>query len=184
MALWFRAAERIEVETEGVVPGPPAVEPLPNRSTDPSDAVELAEGWLTWWRSLVNAGPLTLPFDLSNPPVALSFTPPAFSGLHDWPALRQVVTERWMEAHQWHTARMRAGLEAGPHHDMRASQVVTEVERALGRRARPFALNLVLLPVCDEEIRLAGPNRYLVPERVYDGPRGLELLRSLVTPIA
>jgi hypothetical protein len=53
VALWFRAAERIDVASEGVVPGAPDVEPLPDPGTDPSDAAELAAGWLAWWHSLV-----------------------------------------------------------------------------------------------------------------------------------
>ncbi len=49
VALWFRAAERIDVPPGGVVPGAPDVEPLPDPGTDPPDAAELAAGWLAWW---------------------------------------------------------------------------------------------------------------------------------------
>ncbi|MEU4331957.1 hypothetical protein [Nonomuraea dietziae] len=184
LALWFRAAERIQVGAEGVVPGPLDVEPLPDRRTDSSDAEELAEGWLTWWRSLAGASPWTLPLDPSNPPVELSFAPPAFSGLHDFPALRQAVATRWEEADRWHSARKHAGLASGMYPDTRDGHVVSEVENELGRKARPFSLDLVVLPVRDDEIRPVAPYRYLVPERVYDGSRWPELLRSLVTPIA
>ena len=45
VALWFRAAERIEVASQGVVPGPPDVEPLPEPRTGPADAAGLAAGW-------------------------------------------------------------------------------------------------------------------------------------------
>ncbi|GES27485.1 hypothetical protein Aple_103850 [Acrocarpospora pleiomorpha] len=184
IALWFRAAERIQVEVEGVVPGPLDVEPLPDRRTDPSDAAELAEGWLAWWRSLVTAPSTTLPLDRQNPPVAWSFTPPAFSGLHGFPALRQAVAGHWEEAHRWHSAQKSVGLASGLHlHEkVPTGQVVAEVENELGRKARPFSLELVVLPVRDDEIRPVGPYRYLVPERVHDGPRWPGLLRSLVTP--
>jgi hypothetical protein len=50
-ALWFRAAERIEVPAGGLVTGPPDVDPLPEQSVISGD--ELAEGWLWWWRSLL-----------------------------------------------------------------------------------------------------------------------------------
>ena len=186
IALWFRAAERIQVGAEGVVPGPLDVEPLPDRRMDPSDAAELAEGWLAWWRSLVIADSPTLPLDPSDPPAALLFAPPAFSGLHGFPALQQAVVGRWAEADRWHNARKLAGLAGGLHRDerMSAGQVVAEIENELGRKVRSFSLDLVLLPVHDDEIRPVGPYRYLVPERVYDGSRWRDLLRSLVSPIA
>jgi hypothetical protein len=38
---------------------------------------------------------------------------------------------------------MKAGLEAGLHHDARTGEVVAELERELGRKARPFSLDLV-----------------------------------------
>ncbi len=79
---------------------------------------------------------------------------------------------------------MKAGLEAGLHRDARTGRVVAELERELGRKARPFSLDFVLLPVRDEQVRLAGTGRYLVPERVYDSPRWPEVLRGLLIPRA
>ena len=58
------------------------------------------------------------------------------------------------------------------------------LERELARKARPFSLDLVLLPVRDDQNRPAGADRYLVPERVYDGPQWLGLLRGLLIPRA
>ncbi|GLY91493.1 hypothetical protein Airi02_094220 [Actinoallomurus iriomotensis] len=57
MAQWFRVAGRIEAQAGAVVPGPPVVEPLPDRSTDPADAGAPAEGRPASWRSLVGAAP-------------------------------------------------------------------------------------------------------------------------------
>ncbi|MEO3861706.1 hypothetical protein ABGB08_43070 [Acrocarpospora sp. B8E8] len=184
IALWFRAAERIQVDVEGVVPGPLDVETLPDRRTDPSDAAELAEGWLDWWRSLVTAPTMTLPLDRENPPVVWSFSPPGFSGLHGFPALRQAVAGRWEQARRWGNARKSAGMAAGRHmrEKVPTGQMVAEVENELGRKARPFSLEFVMLPVRDDEIRAVGSYRYLIPERVYDGPRWPGLLRSLLTP--
>jgi hypothetical protein len=184
VALWFRAAERIEVASEGVVPGEPDVEPRPDPSTDPSDVAEVAAGWLAWWHSLIGLPPLTPPFDPAHPPALLAFSPPDFLSLAGWPALRRAVTGRWRQAYDWHNARKKAGLEAGLHHNRRTGQVVAELERELGRKARPFSLDFVLLPVRDEQVRLAGTDRYLVPERVYDGPRWPEVLRGLLIPRA
>lgn len=204
-ALWFRAAERIEVGSGGVVPGPADVEPLPDSSADAPDAAELAAGWLAWWHSLTQMPPLSLRFDRADPPcrpelgvplrdalasnarwlgTQLAFGPPGFPGLAGWPVLRRAVTGRWEEAHDWHTARQRAGLEAGAHLGMRANRVVAEMERELGRKARPFSVDFVLLPVRDDQVRPIGPGRYLVSERLYDGPQWPELLHALLIPRA
>jgi hypothetical protein len=177
IALWFRAAERIEVAAEGVVPGEPDIEPLPEPSTGPADAAELAEGWLAWWHSLVGLPPMS---DPDHAPARMEFSPPDWVGLADWPALRRAVTGRWRQAYDWHRDRKLAGLEAGLHRGWRSGQTVTELERELGREARPFSVDFVLLPVRDEQVRPAGADRYLVPERVYDSPRWSEVLRGLL----
>jgi hypothetical protein len=82
-ALWFRAAERIDVESEGVVPGAVDIEPLPDPSTDPSEAAELASGWLAWWQSLIELPPLSPPFDPARPPAVLALGRQIFRA---WPA--------------------------------------------------------------------------------------------------
>src|SRR5215469_5559796 len=143
-ALWFRAAERIEVGPGGVVPGAADIEPLPDPGADPSDTAELAAGWRAWWQSLAELPRLSPPFDLAHPPAGLAFAPPGFPGLAGWPALQRVVIRRWRQAHDWHTARMKAGVEAGRPGGERIGQVVAEVERELGRKARPFSLEFVL----------------------------------------
>ena len=170
--------------TGGRGAGAPDVEPLPDPSTDPSDAAELAAGWLAWWHSLVGLPPLSPPPGRAHPPALLAFSPPDFPSLAAWPALRRAVTGRWRQAHDWHNARKEAGLEADLHRNRRTGQVVAELERELGRKARPFSLDLVLLPVRDEQVRPAGTDLYLVPERVHDGPRWPDVLRGLLIPRA
>lgn len=183
VALWFRAAERIDVASGGVVPGPTDIELLPDPTTDPSHAGELAAGWLAWWHSLTGMPPLAPRPDMSRPPAVMAFTSSeGFQGLADWPVLHLAVSRRWRQAQDWHNARMQAGLDAGLHHDMRTGQVVAGLERELGRTARPFSVEFVLLPVRDDQIRPAGADRYLVPERVHDGPQWPDLLRRLLIP--
>jgi hypothetical protein len=101
--LWFRAVERIDVAPGGVVPGPADVEPRPDPSTDPSDAAELAEGWLAWWYAVTAIPPRSPPFDRADRIPPLAFTPPGFPGLAGFPVLRRVVALRWREAQDWHT---------------------------------------------------------------------------------
>jgi hypothetical protein len=61
--------------------------------------------------------------------------------------------------------------------------VALEVERELGRPLRPFRLDLVLLPVRDTTVRRVSDERYLVPERVFDGLRGARWLTDLLRRI-
>ena len=185
VALWFRAAERIDVPAGGVVPGPAEIDALPVRSAAPADASELAAGWLAWWQALAGQLPLREPLDPSRLPSALVFTgPPGFTGLAGWPVLQQVAAARWHEATAWHSQRKRAGLAAGPPRDMRTVQAVHDLARELGRPVKPFELDFVLLPVRDDQIRQLRPGRYLIPERLRDGPRWPQLLRELVLPHA
>jgi hypothetical protein len=196
-ALWMRAAERIDTPAGGVVPGPLDIDPLPTPSTGPDAdkrrfadpaqvlAHDLAEGWLGWWHGLTRM-PRWRPEQTSGPPPQLAFLPPDFPGLARWPDLRRVVADRWQEGHEWHTRRKFAGVSRF-HHDLPKlpeSLVVLQVEGELGRRMPPFELELILLPVLDEEIREVTPARYLVPESVYDGPGWTEWLRPVVTRLA
>jgi hypothetical protein len=172
-ALWVRAAERIELRAEGLVTGPPDVEPLPEPSVISDD--KLAEGWLWWWRTL-----LAEPPDLG---ARAGFHPPDFAGLAGHPALRRVVGARWSEAHAWHSARKRAGVEAlRTAHRMpdREGAAVRAVEAEIGRKAEPFSLRIIVLPVQDERIRAAGESRFLVPERVRASDAYESWLRDVV----
>jgi hypothetical protein len=185
VALWLRAAERIDVPAGGIVPGPAVIDALPDRSAAPADETGLAAGWLAWWQGLTEALPLREPLDPSRLPSAMVFAgPPDFAGLAGWPVLQRVVAARWGEAKDWHDRRKRAGLAAGPPHDMRTVQAVRDLERELGRPVKPFELDFVVLPVRDDQIRQIRPGRYLVPESLRDGPRWPQLLRELLIPHA
>lgn len=185
-ALWFRAAERIEVPADGLVTGPPDVDPVPEPSL-PSGR-ELAEGWLWWWRALL-ARP-SLARSLKSPDMAAlnRFSPPDFEGLAGYPALRHVVGARWVEANAWHSARKRAGIEAfraartqGPG---REGVVVRAVEAEIGHKAASFSLRIIVLPVLDRQIRSAGMSTFLVPERVRASGAYDDWLRELVRKLA
>ncbi|HEY0808319.1 MAG TPA: hypothetical protein VGD84_24845 [Pseudonocardiaceae bacterium] len=187
-ALWFRAAERIEVRADGPVTGPPDVDPLPTPSLTESD--ELAEGWLWWWRTLLVrpslAAPPT-PLDLAD---LNRFGPPDFEGLAGHPALQRVVTARWGEANAWHSARKQAGIATfrqmagGPPGAGREGEVVRAVEAEIGHTAAAFSLRIVVLPVLDEQIRSAGEHTFLVPERVHAASAYDDWLRTVVRALA
>jgi hypothetical protein len=177
LPLWVRAAERI-VAAGPLVPGPLEINPLPEPT--PGPAAEMAEGWLVWWDSVLQAATPSFSPTAGFLRPDLSFSPPGFEGLDPWPAFRQIVLRRWRQAHEWHTARKRSGIAQHVHHKPKDTLLVQEVERSLGRPVNPFVLELILLPVRDDEVRRVHETRYLVPERVYDGPGWPDVLRPLV----
>jgi hypothetical protein len=189
-ALWLRAAERIDAPAGGAVPGPLDLDPLPAPTAD-ADPAELRTGWLAWWRALTTR-PSWQPVDgwPDLPPrdwPGFVAGPPDFAGLADWPELQRVAAARWTEADAWHDPRKLAGIQAmhqDPAAQLRNNRTVGEVEKRLRRRVPPFSLEFILLPVRDEEIRQPRPERYLVPERVYDSPRWTDWLGLLVTRLA
>src|SRR5689334_9341327 len=193
VALWVRAAERINVRSGGIVPGPLDIEPLPEATTDGAD---LVEGWLGWWQALTSQPrwPVGRLVDLAAegpvmagpPPVQVQFAPPEFPGLSPWPSLHRVVLARWPQAHGWHNARKTTGLRDLRHHHRagREGEVVAEVERALGRRVPAFDVEFIVVPVLDQNIRQLAETRYLVPEMVYSTPKWAQWLRALVVELA
>ncbi|HEY4018605.1 MAG TPA: hypothetical protein VGM75_07960 [Pseudonocardiaceae bacterium] len=180
-ALWIRAAERIDAPAGGIVPGPLLIDPLPEPSPG-LDRETLAAEWVSWWSALCGL-PEWTPSDGGQPP-QFAHSGPEFEGLAGQPLLRAVMALRWMEAHEWHSARKSAGIRQRLHHGAQVSTVVADVERGLGRAARPFVLSVDVLPVDDEEIRAVGEARFLVSEGVRDGAGWAGVLRGLVEPLA
>jgi hypothetical protein len=193
-AIWFRAAEHLDVPVGGIVPGPLDIEPLPAGPAGPHD--DLAAGWLGWWQALSQLprwppaeaidlvgelGPMAGP-----PPPAGQFRPPDFPGLAGWPALQRRVGQRWPEANRWHNERKIAGVAARRHRRplAREGRLVAEVERELGRRVPPFDVEFIVVPVRDTQIRQLTETRYLVPEAVYAGAQWTARLRTLVVTLA
>ena len=186
-ALWFRAAERIEVPAGGLVTGPPEVVPLPERSVASGD--ELTEGWLWWWRTLLARSSRRTPPGPADMAELQGFSPPDFEALAGYPQLRRVVSTRWGEANAWHSARKRAGIEAfragerGRGRD-REGAAVRAVEAEIGHTAAPFSLQIIVLPVQDAQIRSAGTSTFLVSERVYASSGYDNWLRTLLRALA
>ncbi len=182
LALWIRAAERIDARAGGLVPGPLVTDAVPEPSVGLNRAM-LAEEWVSWWRALCTL-PEWIPSDGGQPP-AFAHSGPEFAGLSGQPLLRDVLRRRWPEANEWHSARKAAGVrEFVRGRRPEAPAVVAEVERALGRKAKPFVLSIDVLPVDDTELRAVSEARFLVPEGIRDGADWPMVLRGLVEPLA
>ncbi len=178
-ALWIRAAECIDVAADPTVPGPLDFDLGAAASVATNG--ELAEQWLLWWKALLNlpAPRAEIPTELPE----MAYSPPDFPGLAQWPVLRERVLRRWSEAYDWHSDRKYAELRRHAVPSPHEGAVVRQVEESLGRAVRPFNVQFVLLPVADDTVRQANEARYLVPERVYDGPGWPDWLRGLVERI-
>ena len=187
-ALWVRAVERLDVPAGGLVPGPLDEDDLPAPSAAEHDP-GLPAAWLAWWDTIARGVIVAAHRDLG--------------GLADTAGLGGVVDRRFDEFHRWHTTRKERGVEqwradmraygrahcwraarpgtgtSGPD-PLRETHLVADLERRLGRPAPPFVLDLLVLPVRDDVIREVRPDRYLVPERVYDGPDWPARLEPLV----
>jgi hypothetical protein len=174
-ALWLRAAEGIEVPPDPFVPGPLDHEV----AAQPTNGSDLGPAWLGWWRDLIGLPVWT--FERSDGhPLELDLDSPDPMGLARWPELQAVVRQRWPEAQEW---RQSGPGPAGVVPSPTVSSVAQEVERELGRPLRPFSLDLVLLPVRDTTVRRVSDERYLVPERVFDGLRGARWLTELLRQV-
>lgn len=175
-ALWIRAAERIEVPEDRLVPGPADIDPPPPSA--PADAV-LGAQWRDWWRSLV----ATPRQDRAGTTLEPAVDTPDPLGLAPHPALRDVVARHREQANLWHSARSRTAMACPVAPTTIDGEAVRQFEREAGRRTRPFDVEFLLLPVRDDVIRRVDEHRYLVPERVYDGRGWPVWLRTLLLRI-
>jgi hypothetical protein len=167
-ALWIRDTERLPVADDPLVPGPADLDHPPGPISTSDDA--LGAEWLGWWFSLVAPERrLHAPVFDAEP----AYGTPDPLGLAPYPALAAVVARRWPEAMRW-TRRHRA-------RSMMVGQVVTEVERDLGRPVAPFSVEFIMLPVRDEVIRQVSQVRFLVPDPAVAGPGWTDWLRDLFT---
>jgi hypothetical protein len=167
VALWVRAAERIDVPVGGIVTAGLELDVVPEASGVASAA--LAEGWLHLWNAILFRPQLTQ----QNVRAEMArFLSPEFDVLADFPDFRRVYAARYPEANAWHTARKRGGREA--RRDPASAEaprgieaeVVRAVEAEIGRTPAPFRLHVVVLPVAEDVVRPTGDGTYLVPERV------------------
>jgi hypothetical protein len=164
IALWLRAAERIDATARGLVPGPLADGPVPKRTTSPS--TELSVAWINWWTAIVAGGIIRTPQGTAISGEWVGMVEPEFSGLGPWPALQSPARARYPEAKAWHDARGRAGLDRLPESiPTRSLDVVGPTLERWGKRlGREAVVELLALPVTDDEIRPIREDLFMVSE--------------------
>jgi hypothetical protein len=165
-ALWIRAAERIDVPDDDAVPGPLDIDVLPEPSAGGSPG--LGPQWLRWWHRLLSVR--------DDPRAGI----PEPAGA---PELQAVAQRRRPEAEAWR--RSAATSEAERDADRDATwQVIDEVTRSIGRRPRPFAIEIFTVPVRDDSVRTVGSNRYLVADRLVATPAWRARLDRMIREVA
>jgi hypothetical protein len=180
-ALYVRDASGLHPQRE---PAIPELEPAVLGEFGASHVDRTAsEQWDGWWRQLLEGGgfwPEHLdPNDFArirhDPDIAklhywpARFATPDFPGLDGSPELQSLVRSHFREAFDWcgarkyewaavEMSRSRVALEWG---------IVKAIERALGRSARPFRLDLRVLPIAGDYVWRSSENRALMSLRMY-----------------
>jgi hypothetical protein len=180
-ALYVRDASGLRPQRQPAIPElePAVLCPVGAPPVDPA----VSKQWDEWWHQLLEGGgfwPEHIdPHDFarvrSDPDIAklfywpLQFAIPDFPGLDGSPELQALVRSRYQGAFAWASARKyeleaversrsRVGLEWG---------IVKAIERALGRSARPFRLDLRLLPVTGNDVWRSSEDRALLSFGMY-----------------
>jgi len=152
---------------------------------------EAAHQWDLWWdRSLSNNwnGP-----DQSQEQLAaMWWLPPDFESLQSAPALQEVVAWHFPDAAQWardrkqeHVELMTGTPDPRPFHRGRSgrglveTKLVADLERNLGRRARPFHLWITEIPVAGKELWQLDPHHVLLTAELL---RDSDEYRRRITP--
>ncbi|MFL6076531.1 MAG: hypothetical protein ACJ73S_24315 [Mycobacteriales bacterium] len=157
-ALYLRDAAGLRPPPAPLLPRLPLTEPpVP---VDPALAELVRPGaeleWLAWWRRLWRAG-------VGDRPVQ----PPEFLELVDEPVLRALARVGWPQAVRWAEQRKREHARTVSRAAPVESLMVRYTERDRRRRARPFALDVVVLPLAGQRGWRTDPDRVLITSALY-----------------
>lgn len=119
--------------------------------------------WNDWWHRL------TTP---SDGPRLWELEPPDFPAFAGSPELRALIVDRFDPARAWaggcHEAFGDAAVDRIHRGEHDINSIVVACERQLGRKAEPFHLDLLVLPLASRGIWIIGPNRLVVSTSLRD----------------
>jgi hypothetical protein len=168
---------------------PHSVPAIPRANGEgPEDA---ARQWDLWWdRALLSDW--TMEGQSQEQLGALWWTPPDFDSLRSTPALQAVVARHFSDAVAWSGDRKREHVDLmigtpdpRPFHRGRSgrglveTRLVADLERNLGRRARPFQLRITEIPVDGKELWQLDPHHVLLTAELL---RDSDEYRRHITP--
>jgi hypothetical protein len=180
-ALYVRDASGLRPQREPAIPElePTVLGPVGAPPVDPA----VSKQWDEWWHQLLAGGGFWPEHvdagDFArvrrDPDIAqlyywpLQFAIPDFPGLDGSPELQALVRSHYQAAFAWGSAR-KYELEAVERTRSRAGlewEIVRAMERALGRSARAFKLDLRLLPVAGNYVWRSSEDRALMSFGMY-----------------
>src|ERR1700674_1162730 len=199
MALYVRDDSGLRPQVD---PDIPSLEPgVPFREKpSPVDRVASAQ-WGDWWQQLLDGGGFW-PDHKSAPDMSRlrddpelprifywpsRYLPPDFVGLSGTPELQALVRRHYEAARVWSEARKHefVTLTAARHRVSLEWEVVQTIERRLGGKARPFELDIRVLPVEAVQAWRLSPKRALVSRALFrDRGTYREWLRPIIEELA
>ena len=170
---------------------PHAVPATPRANGDGLE--DAARQWDQWWDSALLFD-WTMEGQSQEQLAALWWTPPDFESLRPTPALQAVVAEHFYAAVAWSKDRRREHVELmvgtpdpRPFHRGRSggrgpveTRLVADLERNLGRRARPFQLRITEIPGAGKELWQLDPHHVLLTDELL---RDSVEYRVRITPV-
>ena len=199
MALYVRDAAALRPRIDPDLP--PLEPPVPlDQEQLPMTSVA-SDQWADWWRQLLDGGGFwpdhKSPPDMSrlrhDPELQRIFywpsryLPPDFVGLSGAPELQALVRKHYEAARVWSDARKHefVALTAARQRVSLEWEVVQTIERGLGRKARPFELDIRVLPVEAVQAWRLSPKRALISRALFwDRAAYREWLRPIIEELA
>jgi hypothetical protein len=199
IALYVRDTSGLRPQVD---PDIPLVEPaVPfGEKRAPVDSLASAQ-WADWWQLILDGGGFwpdhKSPPDMSrlrhDPELQRIFywpsrhLTPDFVGLSGTPELQALVRRHYEAARVWSEARKHefVALTAARQRVSLEWEVVQTIERGLGRKARPFELDIRVLPVEAVQAWRLSPKRALVSRALFrDRAAYREWLRPIIEELA
>jgi hypothetical protein len=179
MALYLRDTLALSVDTRPVVPSlDPAV---PVSVPAGVDRAAVAREWPGWWADVLEWCGADAPLG-DDPRAHLRSEPAADTSpaLANRPALRGAVAALFEPAARYWSTLARRAMPPS----MRINEIVRDLERELGRPAKPFRLVITEVRVQDPMWEPLTATHVLASQRFVESEAGMAALRQVLAPLA